>query len=65
MLPTLKQLGASGGVGALIGIGLVIWIEPTTQGGMGLIIVVSILAVIALGAAVKLIFGKKKGTDDM
>jgi hypothetical protein len=37
----------------------VLWIEPTTNGGIGLIIVVSILLCLAVGGAIKALRGKK------
>lgn len=58
-MPTLKDLGATGAVGALIGIFLVMWIEPTTEGGMGLIVAVAILGTIVLFAIAKLLFFRK------
>lgn len=48
MISHLKGLGAGGLLGALLGIALVIWIEPTTPGGAGLIIVVAILLTLLL-----------------
>ncbi len=43
MFEFLKKLGVSGMVGALVGIALVVWIEPTTNAGMGLIVFVCIV----------------------
>lgn len=59
MLESIKSLGTSGVIGALLGVALVLWIEPTTNGGIGLIIVVSILLCLAVGGAVTALRGKK------
>ena len=58
-MPTIKELGACGAAGALIGIALVIWIEPTTEGGVGVIIAVAILATMVVCGLAKLIFYRK------
>lgn len=58
MLESIKKLGPSGIVGVLVGIGLVIWIEPTTDAGIGIIIIVSVFVFLAAGAAIAALFRK-------
>jgi hypothetical protein len=58
-MPSLKGIGATTAVGILLGILLVVWIEPTTTGGMGLIIAVAVLATTALAALGKLMRSRK------
>ena len=60
MLEQLKKLGTSGGVGAVIGIILVIWIEPTTSAGIGVIIAVCILISSVAGAGITALFNNKQ-----
>jgi hypothetical protein len=45
MFDEIKGLGAGGILGVIIGIALVIWVAPTTAGGVGLVILVSAFAV--------------------
>jgi hypothetical protein len=39
----VKELGLGGLIGLLLGIGVVSWVEPTTTGGVGLILLVTIV----------------------
>ena len=67
MLGLIKKLGTSGSVGAIVGVGLVVWIEPTTNAGIGLIIAVSVLASVVVGAALSPLFrkeGKTRNSSD-
>ena len=61
-----KNLGISGIVGALVGVALVIWIEPTTKAGTGLILVVSVLLSVVIGAVLSALLRKqgKTGTSN-
>ena len=42
----IKRFGIGGVLGALVGIGLVIWIDPTTSEGQGLVFVVGVLVTV-------------------
>lgn len=53
MFELLKQHGTAGAIGALLGTIIVAWVQPTTKGGTGLLIFVSILACIALISVIK------------
>ena len=59
MIMKLKDLGISGSIGLLAGIALVTWIEPTTPGGAGLILVVAVLVAFVVGGIVALFKGNK------
>jgi len=59
MLDVLAKLGISGGIGFLIGLAVVSWIEPTTNGGADLLIVISVIACTTIGGIVSKLFGKK------
>lgn len=53
----LKEFGFGGAVGAVIGVGLVVWIDPTTRGGTALVVIVCAVA----GAAVARLAGWLRG----
>ncbi len=61
-LELIGKLGISGGFGFLFGLLLVWWVEPTTTGGIGLLIVISIIIFTTAGAIVsKIVASKTKG----
>jgi len=65
MLDILAKLGTSGGVGFLIGLVIVSWVEPTTNGGADLLIVISVVVCMTIGGSVSKFFEKKdKGVSD-
>jgi hypothetical protein len=51
----IKQYGIQGIVGALLGILLVSWIQPSTSGGVGLILLISVLLSVAVSALISLL----------
>lgn len=53
MLDWITKQATPGFLGCLVGIILVIWVEPTTTPGIGLIIFVSVLTVIIIHACTK------------
>ena len=61
---TIKTLGAWGSIGVLVGIGLVFWVEPTSPGGVGLVLLVSVLGAMVVGAGLAAIFGKADKPND-
>jgi hypothetical protein len=65
MGPLIKSLGSGGLLGGLIGIGLVIWVEPTTVEGAGLLILVSVVLVGLLVQTLRAISrAKRRQTSD-
>ena len=58
-MEALAKLGATGAVGFLIGLALVWWVEPTTNGGVALLIVAGI-AIGIIAGAIWSFFSKKK-----
>jgi len=61
-MPT--NLGVGAGLGALLGVALIWWIEPSNAGGKGLLLFISIAACTTVGGILSLLFGKKKKPDD-
>ena len=59
VLEALAKLGVSGGIGFLLGLVAVWWVEPTTEGGIVLLIVIFAVAVTVIGGIVSR-FKKKK-----
>jgi hypothetical protein len=57
MLSALSKLGLSGGVGFLIGLAIVSWVEPTTNGGTALLIAISVIVCMTIGGIVSKLFG--------
>jgi hypothetical protein len=60
VVEAIAKLGVSGGVGALIGIVAVWWIDPTTTGGTVLLMAVFIVVSMVVGG---LISGRKEQPD--
>ena len=58
MVENLTKLGASGGVGFLLGLVAVWWVEPTTGGGVALLIAIFVIASMVIGGIVSRFFGK-------
>jgi hypothetical protein len=55
----IKNLGIGGAIGILIGIALVSWVQPTTYGGTGVLIVVPMIFCGVVGSVLSKIFGKQ------
>ena len=53
------KLGVSGGVGFIIGLVVVSWVEPTTNDGADLLIVISIIVCVTIGGSASKFFGKR------
>jgi uncharacterized membrane protein YfcA len=57
VIEAVAKLGVSGGIGALIGIVVVWWVEPTTTEGSVLLVVIAIVVSMVLDG---IISGSKK-----
>ncbi len=62
MLEVLPKLGISGGVGFLLGLIAVWWVEPTTNDGVALLIGIFVIVSMVVGGIVAHFIGKKKET---
>jgi hypothetical protein len=60
------KLGIGGGIGFLFGWLVVWWVEPTTNGGTGLLIVISVVFWMTIVSIISKLFGSKdqKGVVD-
>lgn len=58
MIERVMKLGGWGGFGFLLGILLVVWIEPSTFGGTAIIIIVCTLVFAVLGLLIAAIIAK-------
>jgi len=57
----VKEFGLGGLIGLLLGIGVVSWVEPTTTGGVGLILLVTIvLGTVVGGIRLRVMQGRNK-----
>jgi hypothetical protein len=59
VLEILGKLGIGGGIGALIGLGMVVWVEPTTNGGVVLLIVISIIVCATITSILSKVLGAR------
>jgi hypothetical protein len=59
MLAGIAKLGIGGGIGVLVGLVLVWWIEPTTDGGRAILMLISIVFCTTVGGIVAALLGKK------
>ena len=57
----LGNLGVGGGIGFLVGVILVLWIEPTNAGGVWILMIISIVLCTTIGGIVSAI---RKGKND-
>lgn len=62
MLEALPKLGVSGGVGFLLGLVAVWWVEPTANEGVALLIGIFVIVSMVVGGIVSYFVGKKKET---
>jgi hypothetical protein len=62
MLDTISKLGISGGIGVLIGIVVVLWIIPTTNGGTAILIVIPVIVCTTIGGVISALRRKTKPT---
>lgn len=61
MVPgTVMKLGVGGGVGFLLGLVAVWWVEPTTRGGVALLMVIFVVVSTVVGGIVSRFSGKKE-----
>lgn len=60
----LKNLGIAGGLGALLGLALIWWLEPSNAGGIGLLLFIPTVVCTTLGGILSLLLGKQKEPDD-
>lgn len=58
MLGNITKLGVAGGIGFLLGLGAVWWVEPTTSGGVALLIVIFVIVSTVIGGIVSRFFRK-------
>lgn len=49
---TVASLGLSGSIGVLLGVALVTWVQPTTMGGSGLLVLVPVLICTVIGGVI-------------
>jgi hypothetical protein len=64
VLAVIAKLGVGGGIGFLVGIVLVWWIEPTTDGGAMILIVIPIAFCATVGGIVSALRGKTNKSAD-
>ena len=62
MIAAIAKLGGWGGVGFLVGVAAVWWIEPTTSAGAALIIVICMVAFMILGTLISTLFGRSNAS---
>lgn len=55
MLETLKGFGVPVAIGLLMGLLAVWWVDPTTTGGIALLIVIAVALAVVVGALVRLL----------
>ena len=60
ILEVIGKLGIGGGIGALVGLGLARWVEPTTKGGLALLVLISVIFFMTMASIVSKIFGWNK-----
>jgi hypothetical protein len=58
-MPPFAKLGIGGTIGFLAGLVIVSWIQPTTNGGVAILVVIPIAVGMAIGGIVAKIWGKK------
>ena len=63
MISGIFKLGGWGGVGFLVGLGAVWWVEPTTGAGTALIIAIGIVSGTILGALLSKPFKETKSPE--
>jgi hypothetical protein len=63
MIDVITKIGLSGGLGALIGFFMIIWVEPTTTGGSLLLFFIGVVACVVVGEIISRIFGKRSSTN--
>lgn len=54
---TVAKLGIGGVIGLLVGLLLVAWVKPATQGGQAMLILICVTIGTALGTLVTAVFG--------
>jgi hypothetical protein len=59
ILEVLGKLGIGGGIGALIGLAMVVWVEPTTNGGVALLIVIPIIICATITSILSKVLGAR------
>jgi hypothetical protein len=64
MLETIGKLGIGGGIGFLIGIVMVLWVKPTTNGGAAILIVISMIVCMTMGGIISALRGNTKPAED-
>jgi urea transporter len=60
---SVTNLGIGGTLGLLVGIALVLWVQPTNTGGTTILIVIPTLVGIAIGGAVARLVRKRDDKD--
>ena len=60
MLDAIGKLGIGGGIGVLIGIVMVLWVKPTTNGGVAILIVVPMIVCTTIGGIISALRGSTK-----
>lgn len=59
ILEILAKLGIGGGIGALIGLAIVVWVEPTTDGGVALLILIPIVICATITSILSKVLGAR------
>jgi hypothetical protein len=64
MLDLIGKLGIAGGFGFVIGIVMVLWVEPTTNGGTAILIVISVIVCATVGGIISALQAQAKPPED-
>jgi hypothetical protein len=64
MLDAVGKLGIGGGIGVIIGIVMVLWVEPTTNGGTAVLIIIPMILCTTIGGIVSALRRKAKPASD-
>jgi hypothetical protein len=65
-MPSFAKLGIGGTIGFLIGVALVLWVQPSRPGGVAILVVIPIAVGVTIGGILSKLFGTtgKAGEDD-
>jgi hypothetical protein len=64
MLDTIGKLSIGGGIGVIIGIVMVLWVKPTTNGGTAILMVIPVIVCMTIGGIISALRGKTKPAED-
>jgi hypothetical protein len=63
VLEVILRFGVTGALGLLLGLAAVWWIEPTTDGGVALLLFVFALLAVVIGAAIMALRAQNRGYE--